>query len=230
MPKASKSSLTWCFSTPATFGEAKLNPLFTRNQNIRNQANIEFCMIPDDKLGGASYWKLPNAGDRTQYSERWKYFKNPQYEPNNYYHHYGTGWNWDLPNRWWGQIAGDCVDLNTENNAVAEYVVECYGKFIEMGVDAFRIDTSGHISPLTFNKQFIPQFQALGEKYKNKRLNQAPFYMFGEVWPALPGKRGLSQPAQPLKLLLHLEIRPGSPRRVQRRPRMVASAEPSRRS
>ena len=169
------------------FGEAKLNPLFTRNQNIRNQANIEFCMIPDDKLGGASYWKLPNAGDRTQYSERWKYFKNPQYEPNNYYHHYGTGWNWDLPNRWWGQIAGDCVDLNTENNAVAEYVVECYGKFIEMGVDAFRIDTSGHISPLTFNKQFIPQFQALGEKYKNKRLNQAPFYMFGEVCQRFQG-------------------------------------------
>ena len=170
------------------FGETKLNPLFTRNQNIRNQANIEACMIPDnDRLGGASYWKLPNDGATTQYSVRWKYFKNPQYEPNNYYHHYGTGWNWDLPNRWWGQIAGDCVDLNTENNDVAEYIVECYGKFIEMGVDAFRIDTSGHISPLTFNKQFIPQFQALGEKYKDKRLNGAPFYMFGEVCQRFQG-------------------------------------------
>ena len=169
------------------FGEANLNPLFTRNQNIRNQANIECSMIPDEKLGGASYWDLPNSGETTQYSVRWKYFKNPQYEPNNYYHHYGTGWNWDLPNRWWGQIAGDCVDLNTENNAVAEYVVDCYGKFIEMGVDAFRIDTSGHISPLTFNKQFIPQFQALGEKYKRKRLNGAPVYMFGEVCQRFPG-------------------------------------------
>ncbi len=169
------------------FGEANLNPLFTRNQNIRNQANIECSMIPDEKLGGASYWDLPNSGETTQYSVRWKYFKNPQYEPNNYYHHYGTGWNWDLPNRWWGQIAGDCVDLNTENNAVAEYVVDCYGKFIEMGVDAFRIDTSGHISPLTFNKQFIPQFQALGEKYKSKRLNGAPFYMFGEVCQRFQG-------------------------------------------
>lgn len=170
------------------FGEAKLNPLFTRNQNIRNQANIEACMMPDnEKLGGASYWKLPNEGSVTQYSTRWKYFKNPEYEPNNFYHHYGTGWNWDLPNRWWGQIAGDCVDLNTENDAVAEYIVECYGKFIEMGVDAFRIDTSGHISPLTFNKQFIPQFQALGEKFKSKRLNQAPFYMFGEVCQRFQG-------------------------------------------
>jgi len=170
------------------FGEANINPLFTRNQNIRNQASIEHCMMPDnERLGGASYWDLPNSGATTQYSVRWKYFKNPQYEPNNYYHHYGTGWNWDLPNRWWGQIAGDCVDLNTENDHVAQYVVDCYGEFIKMGVDAFRIDTSGHISPLTFNKQFIPQFTALGEQYKSKRLNQAPFYMFGEVCQRFQG-------------------------------------------
>lgn len=167
------------------FGEAHLNPLFTRNQNIRNQANIEVSMKPDAKLGGSSYWKLKPDGSApgTQYGERWKYFKNPQYETNNYYHHYGTGWNWDLPNRWWGQIAGDCVDLNTENDAVAQYVVDCYGKFIEMGVDAFRIDTSGHISPLTFNKQFIPQFHEIANRpeVRAKRLNGIDFYMFGEV-------------------------------------------------
>ncbi|MCM1453608.1 MAG: alpha-amylase family glycosyl hydrolase [bacterium] len=168
------------------FGEAKLNPLFTRDQNIKNQANIEACMIPCDKLGGASYWK--QDGD-AQYNQRWQYFKNPQGEPNNYYHHYGTGWNWDLPNRWWAQIAGDCVDLNTENNAVAEYIVECYGKFIEMGVDAFRIDTSGHIAPLTFNKQFIPQFHAIANKpeVRAKRLNGIDFYMFGEVCQRFQG-------------------------------------------
>ena len=172
------------------FGETKLNPLFTRNQNIRNQANIEACMIPDnERLGGASYWKLPNDGAVTQYSTRWKYFKNPQYEPNNYYHHYGTGWNWDLPNRWWGQIAGDCVDLNTENDYVAEYIVDCYGKFIEMGVDAFRIDTTGHISPLTFNKQFIPQFHEIANRpeVRSKRLNGIDFYMFGECCQRFQG-------------------------------------------
>lgn len=168
------------------FGEAKLNPLFTRDQNIKNQANIEACMIPCDKLGGAAYWQ--QDGD-AQYKQRWQYFKNPEGEPNNYYHHYGTGWNWDLPNRWWAQIAGDCVDLNTENNAVAEYIVECYGKFIEMGVDAFRIDTSGHIAPLTFNKQFIPQFHAIANKpeVRAKRLNGIDFYMFGEVCQRFQG-------------------------------------------
>lgn len=170
------------------FGEVNLNPLFTRNQNIRNQASIEACMKPDnERLGGASYWELdPNT---EQYPARFKYFKNPQYDTNNYYHHYGTGWNWDLPNRWWGQIAGDCVDLNTENDAVAEYVVDCYGQFIEMGVDAFRIDTSGHISPLTFNEQFIPQFHEIANRpeVKAKRLNGIDFYMFGEVCQRFQG-------------------------------------------
>ena len=98
----------------------------------------------------------------------------------NYWHHYGQ-FGWDDPSRGWGQIAGDCVDLNTENDYVADYLVKCYGSFIKMGVDGFRIDTSGHISRLTFCKQFIPQFAALGEQYKTKRLNQAPFFMYGEV-------------------------------------------------
>ena len=64
---------------------------------------------------------------------------------------------------------------------VAEYLVKCYGNFIKMGVDGFRIDTSGHISRLTFCKQFIPQFAALGKQYEDKRLNKAPFFMYGEV-------------------------------------------------
>lgn len=161
----------------SNFGEVNLNPLFERNQKICNQATPAGSLIPNsERLSDGYFEQTGNA----QYQERFKYFKNPQYDPHNLYHHYGTGWNWDLPNRWWGQIAGDCVDLNTENNTVAEYLVKCYGKFIEMGVDGFRIDTTGHIARLTFNKQFIPQLKALGEKYKNRRLNGCEFYMFGE--------------------------------------------------
>ncbi|MDE6006992.1 MAG: starch-binding protein [Muribaculaceae bacterium] len=166
------------------FGEVNLNPLFTRDQNIKSQANVAASLIPNPDRFSADYFEQDGTA---QYAERWKYFKNPQYEPHNYYHHYGTGWNWDLPNRWWGQIAGDCVDLNTENDHVAQYIVDCYGEFIKMGVDAFRIDTSGHISPLTFNKQFIPQFHAIAEEYKHKRLNECPFYMFGEVCQRFQG-------------------------------------------
>lgn len=166
------------------FGEDKFCHLFDRSQEIRNQANIEACLIPDqEKLGGQAYWDLPNDGPKTQYSERFKYLKNTDgqnHDSKNYWHHVANAWNWDDPSRWWGQIAGDCVDLNTENPAVVDYIVECYGNFIAMGVDGFRIDTTGHIAPLTFNSAFIPKFIELGEKYKNKRLNQAPFYMFGE--------------------------------------------------
>lgn len=162
----------------SNFGEVNLNPLFTRSQNIKNQASVKHSLKVNTERLSANYFDQDGTA---QYAERWKYFKNPTNEPNNYYHHYGTGWNWDFPNRWWGQIAGDCVDLNTENDYVADYIVKCYGKFIEMGVDGFRIDTAGHIAPLTFNKQFIPQLHAIAEANKSKRLNGCKFFMFGEV-------------------------------------------------
>ena len=163
------------------FGEQTLCPEFTRNTSLRNQADITACMLPDASKLGSDYNSLPGA---KQHSRRLALMKNTDgqnHDTHNYWHHVSTAWNWDYPSRWWGQIAGDCVDLNTENDAVAEYLVKCYGEFIKMGVDGFRIDTSGHISRLTFNKVFIPQFTALGEQYKEKRLNQAPFFMYGEV-------------------------------------------------
>lgn len=162
------------------FGEETLCKLFDRDTQLRNQAYIDACMIPNEEKLGSDY--LTVAGG-FQYQRRLAQMKNTDgtnHDIHNYWHHFGN-FNWDLPNRWWAQIAGDCVDLNTENNTVAEYLVKCYGNFIKMGVDGFRIDTSGHISRLTFCKQFIPQFAALGKQYEDKRLNKAPFFMYGEV-------------------------------------------------
>ena len=161
------------------FGEEKLCKLFDRNTQLRNQAYIDACMTPTETLGSDNLTILP----KDQYQRRLTMMKNmngQNQDIHNYWHHYGQ-FGWDDPSRWWGQIAGDCVDLNTENDAVADYLVKCYGQFIKMGVDGFRIDTSGHISRLTFNHQFIPQFAALGKQYENKRLNKAPFFMYGEV-------------------------------------------------
>lgn len=165
------------------FGEENLCKLFTRDWS-KNQATIDDCMVPFTVKDGG---KLPDnyndlAGSE-QYAKRLAQMKNTDgqnHDVNNYWHHVGNEWNWDDYSRWYGQIAGDCVDLNTENPYVSNYLVRCYGEFIKMGVDGFRIDTSGHISRLTFNKAFIPQFTALAEQYKDKR-NGGDFFMYGEV-------------------------------------------------
>ena len=161
------------------FGEDTLCPMFVKDYDS-NLSNIYKSMrlhpntvLPDDY----------DLADPKAHDPRINALKNEDgqnHDSHNYYHHVGNEWNWDDYSRWYAQIAGDCVDLNTENPAVSEYLVDCYGKFIEMGVDGFRIDTSGHISRLTFNKAFIPQFHALAEKFKAKR-NGGDFFMFGEV-------------------------------------------------
>ena len=165
------------------FGEENLCKLFTRDWT-KNQATLDECMVPLTQSQGGklpdNYLSLPGG---EQYSARLAQMKNTDgknHDVNNYWHHVGNGWNWDDYSRWYGQIAGDCVDLNTENPYVSNYLVKCYGEFIKMGVDGFRIDTSGHISRLTFNKSFIPQFTALAEQYKDKR-GGGPFFMYGEV-------------------------------------------------
>ena len=164
------------------FGEENLCKLFTRDWDA-DQSQIDECMVPYTQKDGG---KLPDnylslEGGK-QYAARLAQMKNTDgknNDKNNYWHHFAD-FNWDDDTRWWAQIAGDCVDLNTENQYVANYLVRCYGEFIKMGVDGFRIDTSGHISRLTFNNNFIPQFEALAEQYKAKR-NGGDFFMFGEV-------------------------------------------------
>jgi glycosidase len=156
--------------------------MFTRDWT-KDQSDINECMVPYTQKDGG---KLPDnyASLSDQYGERLSLMKNTKGKNNdnhNYWHHYGHG-NWDNPTRWWMQIAGDCVDLNTEHPYVYNYLIECYSKFIKMGVDGFRIDTGGHIPRLTFNQAFIPAFHAAAEsaEAKNKRGNM-PFYMFAEV-------------------------------------------------
>ncbi len=165
------------------FGEVNLCKLFTRDWS-KNQATLDDCMVPFTAKDGG---KLPDdylqLQGSLQYSARLANMKNTDgvnHDKNNYWHHVGNNWNWDDYSRWYAQIAGDCVDLNTENPYVSNYLVDCYGKFIAMGVDGFRIDTSGHISRLTYNNAFLPQFLALAEQHKDKR-NGGDFFMYGEV-------------------------------------------------
>ncbi len=99
--------------------------------------------------------------------------RDSKYNAKNYYHNgYWQSLNWDDWTCKFCQIAGDCVDLNTENPEVAEKLVEIYGGYIGMGVDAFRVDTVRHISRLSLNTMFNKQLNAIGG---------SDFYMFGEI-------------------------------------------------
>jgi len=56
----------------------------------------------------------------------------------------GGDWEsqWPLQSR---HMAGDCIDLNTENQVVKDYLIEAINRYLDMGVDALRIDTVKHI-------------------------------------------------------------------------------------
>jgi glycosidase len=43
-------------------------------------------------------------------------------------------------------LAGDCIDLNTENAKVRQYLTEAIARYLDMGVDAIRLDTLKHLS------------------------------------------------------------------------------------
>jgi glycosidase len=167
-----KICLDVVFNHTGNFGEANLMPMFTKEGDLSSINCLK--MHPDSPLPD-NYFSL-NGGQ--QYDARIAAMKNTRNDgsdPDYIYHHYGN-FSWESFGEQVAQIAGDCVDLNTENPVVAEYIVKSYGEFIKMGVDAFRIDTMKHISRLTLNNYIFP---ALYE-YANKCGN-TNFYMFGEV-------------------------------------------------
>ena len=115
--------------------------------------------IPDYKKPGA------------QFDSRLAAMKEDSIDLDRIYHHEKTI-QWEGYTVQTGQMAGDCVDINTENPVVAKYLRDCYVNYINMGVDGFRVDTVKHISRLTFNMEFIPYFKEAGGDN---------FFIFGEA-------------------------------------------------
>ena len=133
-------------------------------------------------LGGKDY---DTSIGSVQYGARIDAMKEDSIDTEFIYHH-AKMIDWNSENCQLGQMAGDCVDLNTENPKVAEYLRNCYINYIKMGVDGFRIDTVKHISRLTFNNEFIPQFMEAGGD---------GFYIFGETCARYRGRWNEGVPA-----------------------------------
>jgi glycosidase len=65
-----------------------------------------------------------------------------------WYHQSGfiAGGDWENPKSLQQKsIAGDCIDLNTEGATVKAYILGAYNKYLDMGVDALRVDTVKHL-------------------------------------------------------------------------------------
>lgn len=79
-------------------------------------------------------------------------------------------------------IHEDCPDLNTESKEVQDYVIGAYKRYIDMGVDMFRVDTLMHIDKKTVNDVYWPAFfaEAATTNAKNAR-GGGDFFVFGEV-------------------------------------------------
>lgn len=149
------------------FGEANLAPMFTKDYSNLGSSD---CMkvIPDSTLA-KNYSGYSSMLPADQYQSRLAVMKEDVNDTAHNYHH-DKSLSYGSYTEQTGQMAGDCVDINTENPSVVKYLTDAYSKYLDMGVDAFRMDTEKHINRWTLNHAFFPVFN----QYKN-------FHLFGEV-------------------------------------------------
>lgn len=156
---------------PGANGVTKAVTAFSQNESASALSSGLYGLDCLKKaVGGNDYWKLSGA---VQFNSRINAMKEDENDTERAYHH-EKSMQWEGYTVQTAQMADDCVDINTENHKVAEYIRNAYIKYINMGVDAFRIDTVKHVSRLTFNKEFLPYFKQAGEAVGKN------FFMFGE--------------------------------------------------
>lgn len=98
--------------------------------------------------------------------------------PSQYYHQCWIG-NWEGEDSRSCWLHEDLADFNTESKPVQDYLIEAYNRFIDMGVDGFRIDTAVHVPRVTWNRRFLPAaMEHAVDRFGAKGEN---FYMAGEV-------------------------------------------------
>ena len=156
------------------WGDAFFCPMATKEYNtIQDLASPDSMkLIPDGELA-QSYPNYASLTGSEQFQARLAILQSIHSSTHNtkeYYHRETAGGGWGQPLEQYASIEGDCRDLNTENPAVAEYLTNTYLDYVNMGVDAFRLDTEKHINRWTLNSAYFPKFSGVPN-----------FYIFGEV-------------------------------------------------
>lgn len=156
------------------FGESTLCPMFTKEydtiQDLASPSSMK--VIPGSELA-QSYPNYDNMNGSAQFQARLDIMQcasGGNHNQNEAYHRELGGAGWGSMSEQYASIEGDCRDTNTENPVVAQYITDTYKEYVDMGVDAFRLDTEKHINRWTLNSAYFPKFAG----YQN-------FYIFGEV-------------------------------------------------
>ncbi|MFE5514548.1 carbohydrate binding domain-containing protein [Streptomyces sp. NPDC056529] len=127
-------------------------------------------------------WGKPTGGKSaegyTVYNCQWPSPTSGMF-PKALYHQCWIG-NWEGEDSRSCWLHEDLADLNTENPAVQNHLIGAYDKYIDMGVDGFRVDTAVHIPRTTWNRRFLPAIQ---ERVARRHGAEAAknFFVFGEV-------------------------------------------------
>ena len=152
------------------FGEAFLAPMFTKEYDtLQDLGSFDCIKLIEDSTLAKAFPNYNSLEGGAQYQARLAAMKEDANDTNNYYHH-EKNLSYGSYTEQTGQMADDCVDINTENPVVADYLTNAYLQYANMGVDAFRLDTEKHINRLTLNNAYFPAFEGLEN-----------FYIFGEV-------------------------------------------------
>ncbi|KAB1988917.1 carbohydrate binding domain-containing protein [Streptomyces triticiradicis] len=127
-------------------------------------------------------WGKPTGGKSaegyTLYNCQWPSPTSGMF-PKAYYHRCWIG-NWEGEDSRSCWLHEDLADFDTENATVQNYLIGAYDKYIDMGVDGFRVDTAVHIPRVTWNRRFLPAvYDRVTQRFGTDAAKN--FFVFGEV-------------------------------------------------
>ncbi|MFJ4624131.1 carbohydrate binding domain-containing protein [Streptomyces sp. NPDC088812] len=127
-------------------------------------------------------WGVPTGGKSAEgytiYNCQWPSPTSGMF-PKAYYHQCWIG-NWEGEDARSCWLHEDLADFNTESTPVQNYLIGAYNKYIDMGVDGFRVDTAVHIPRVTWNRRFLPAiYDRVTQRFGTAAAEN--FFVFGEV-------------------------------------------------